>query len=161
MTIAGNTNQLGVVNPSTTSQPGRPGAVSKGPGRNKPRIHLVSSKGKIPAGVYAEAIALKQKNKAVNPTVNTHPALASEPHSPGMKENPKGGNPKVALHQLKNPSGVAKRPAPKHQNNPALAGRFTPQGKAYANQRKAPDGIDVPTDDPRTEVLEKKRGVKT
>lgn len=43
-----------------------PGKITKGPGKNKPRIHLVSSKGKIPAGVYAEAIALKQKNQAAN-----------------------------------------------------------------------------------------------
>lgn len=69
MAIAGNTNQLGVIDPTSTlmlGAAGRPGRVTRGPGSNKPRIHLVSSKGKIPAAVYAEAIALKQKNQAAN-----------------------------------------------------------------------------------------------
>lgn len=95
----------------------RPGVVSRGPGSNKPRIHLVSSKGKIPAAVYAEAIALKQKNQAKNAA--KMPAK-NETHSLTPSN--------VKTEQLKNPPGVAKRPAPKHQNNPALAGRFTPQG---------------------------------
>lgn len=126
MTIAGNTNQVGVIPIKTTGQPGRPGKVTRGVGANKPRIHLVSSKGKVPAGVYAEAIALKQKNQAASaasmPTKNeTHSLTAA-----GVK-----------TEQLTNPSGVATRPAPPHQNNPALAGRFTPSGIAHAKKTAA------------------------
>jgi hypothetical protein len=33
----------------------------------------------------------------------------------GMQGSKTGGNPNVRGHQLKNPSGVAKRPAPSHQ----------------------------------------------
>jgi hypothetical protein len=138
--IAGNANQLGVIPVPTTGMPNRPGRVTRGVGKNKPRIHLVSSKGKIPAAVYAEAIAQKQKNQAANaakmPSNNLLHDGAHAPNGPsemqtktdGMVGSKTGGNPNVYAHQLKNPSGVAKRPAPKHQNNPAFAGRFTPQG---------------------------------
>lgn len=61
-----------------------PGKVTKGPGNNKPRIHLVSSKGKIPAGVYAEAIALKQKNQAAQ-------AAKMPAHHHAKKTNPNVG----------------------------------------------------------------------
>lgn len=152
----GNTNQMGVVKtPGSTSMPGRPGNVSHGTGKNKPRIHLVSSKGKVPAEVYADVVAHRQgiKSQAAKaakmPTNNPVPgALQSDPH--------------VKAEQLKNPAGVAKRPNPPHQNNPALAGRFTPQGIAYANQKKAPAaGVDNPTDSAATEARERKLGIKT
>jgi hypothetical protein len=46
-----------------------PGTVTRGPGKNRARVHLVSTGNKIPAGVYAEAIAARQKrNTAVNPS---------------------------------------------------------------------------------------------
>lgn len=134
--IAGNANNDGVINPKTRLMLGasRPGSTTRGPGKNKPRIHLVSSKGKVPAAVIAEAVALKQKNQAKNATpmpssANSHPEMASESDSGRMQmDKVSGGNPKVSENQLKNPAGVAPRPAPKHQNNPAYAGRFTPQG---------------------------------
>jgi hypothetical protein len=137
--LAGNHNQLGIAAQPVGPSFKHPGKVTRGPGANKPRIHLVSSKGKVPAGVIVDAIAFKQKNKVVNPTVNKHPELASElgTADDGMVGNKKGGDPTVKEDQLKNPSGVAKRPAPPHQNNPALAGRFTPQGKAWAAKHNA------------------------
>lgn len=63
---------------------GHPGKVTHGPGSNKPRIHLVSSKGKVPAGVYAEAIALRQKNQAAN-------AAKMPAHKHAAKTNPNVG----------------------------------------------------------------------
>jgi hypothetical protein len=146
----GNKNQLGVINPRSTNMlgPNRPGAVTRGPGSNKPRIHLVSSKGKIPAEVYAQAVGARQRaqqeraktlSKTRLPGNNLMADGAHAPNGPsetetktdGMVGSKTGGNPQVYKHQLSNPSGVAKRTAPKHQNNPALAGRFTPQGRKY------------------------------
>lgn len=133
-TTAGNTNQLGVITPKTTTLSaigGRPGTISHGPGKNKPRVHLVSSKGKIPAGVYAEAIAHKQKTKTKSPAAKATPMPTKNAGNDARTD------PAVRVNQLKNPAGVAKRPAPPHQNNPALAGRFTPQGIAHAKVRDA------------------------
>jgi hypothetical protein len=57
----GNANQLGVIaNKAGSSLPRHPGTVTRGPGSNKPRIHLVSSKGKIPAEVVAQAFKMRQ-----------------------------------------------------------------------------------------------------
>lgn len=142
-TVAGNTNQLGVITPKTTTLSaigGRPGTITHGPGKNKPRVHLVSSKGKVPAGVYADAIAQRAKTERAKTLKNTrlptkanaHPELAS---STAVGYTKPTGQPNVRTEQLRNPAGVAKRPNPPHQNNPALAGRFTPQGIAHAKAR--------------------------
>lgn len=142
-TVAGNTNQLGVITPKTTTMrglAGQAGKITHGPAHNKPRVHLVSAKGKVPAGVYAEAIAQRAKvenaktlkNTRLPKAVDTH--LELESHTTAGYKQPKG-DPNVKTEQLKNPAGVAKRPNPPHQNNPALAGRFTPQGIAHAKAR--------------------------
>ena len=50
----------------------------------------------------------------------------------------------------------------KPANDPALAGKFTKAHQEYLNQRKVPPGgVDVPTDSPAIEALERKKGVKT
>lgn len=72
---------------SPGSQPDRPGAITHGPGKNKPgKNHLVSSKGKIPAEVYAHAVASRQ-NKMGNPSrtgptklPNHTPLQGADPH---------------------------------------------------------------------------------
>jgi hypothetical protein len=167
--IAGNTNQLGVIPVSTTGQPGRPGRVTKGVGKNRPRIHLVSSKGKIPADVYASAIALKQaaKTRAAEkmPTsANKHPEMASKPTMDGMKGSHTGGNPGVRMdaHNAPLPHGVAKRKVPAHQNNPALAGRFTSAFKLHqADKVQADPNKDNPNDTPAEERAQKRLGLRT
>lgn len=161
---AGNTNTDGFTPQKTTSMASRTGgtvgAITRGPGKNKPRVHLVSSKGKIPAEIVAHALAVKQtgqgakQNAMANsdatnkgnytrmPTSNAlpgpdgDPKLASygEGKGNGMVGSPNGGPVNLYKEQLRNPKGVAKRPNPKHQNNPALAGRFTPQGLRYAHR---------------------------
>ncbi len=184
-TSAGNANQLGVITPGKTQGTyenmglDRPGKITHGPAKNKVRIHLVSSKGKVPAAVYAEAIAFKQKiaktktaqdNGTARSVAHVTQAQFSQPHGVAPAKNmqqvkpgeptAKGSHANVQSEQLKNPPGVAKRPNPSHQNNPALAGRFTPQAVAYANQMKAPMA-DNPADSPGLEKIERKRGMMT
>lgn len=81
------------------------GKITHGPGSNKPRIHLVSSKGKIPAGVYAEAIALKQKNQAKNatPMPATKHAAKTDPNLKGAHTSMPSG---VAGYAVKPKSGL-------------------------------------------------------
>jgi hypothetical protein len=153
--LAGNTNQLGVIpNIKTQSQPHRPGTISHGPGKNKPRIHLVSSKGKLPAGVLAAAIAQRNKakeelaktlNKTRLPSNNLMQDGAHAPNGPsntgpkidGMQGSKIGGPPNVYKDQLTNPPGVAKRPAPSHQ---VVDKRSVPQKLKDATYRN-PNGI--------------------
>lgn len=52
------------------------------------------------------------------------------------------------------PRKKKKKPA----NDPALAGRFTPQGKAYAAAKKVLGGLD-PAEQAAMELLEKKKGI--
>jgi hypothetical protein len=126
---AGNTpNTDGFTPQKTSSNPGRPGAITRGPGHNKPRVHLVSSRGKIPAEVVAHALAQRQAK------------VGTGGLGPDKLPNDTQGQTTADVYeqQLKNPAGVAPRPKPPHQNNPALAGRFTPQGIRASNHEKEP-----------------------
>lgn len=63
----------------------RPGRITRGVGSNRPRIHLVSTGMKVPANVYAEAVAARQARMQaeVNKLVNPSGAHASKT-SPGV-----------------------------------------------------------------------------
>jgi hypothetical protein len=59
------------------SQPGRPGKITRGPGSNKPNVrvkgHLVASKGKMSAEVYAQAVARMQAVGFKTPPTGENP----------------------------------------------------------------------------------------
>lgn len=92
--LGGNVNQAGIASQPAGQSFKHPGTVTRGPGANKPRIHLVSSKGKVPAAVYAEAIALRQKNQAAN-------AANMPAHHHEKKTNPNVGGAHTSM-----PNGV-------------------------------------------------------
>lgn len=80
------TNQDGTraLNSTPGGLPGRPGAVSHGPGHNKVKMHLTASKGKMPAEVYAHAVAARQKLKPRMPAkVLKHGQLQKKPNVVG------------------------------------------------------------------------------
>ena len=96
----GNANQSGVI--AVKAGPmalKHPGTITHGPGKNKPRIHLVSSKGKIPAEAVAAALKVRQaqhahlthlkNHKQGQSHAGVHPNPAQKAMPVGVKDNPK------------------------------------------------------------------------
>lgn len=104
--LDGNVNTDGYVNQKARSGASQqPGKVTRGPGSNKPRIHLVSSKGKIPAEIVAHALAQRQaaQNAAsfVNPK-GTNGSQTDPNIRGGHTSMPKG----VAGYKVKPSTGL-------------------------------------------------------
>lgn len=122
---------------NVTASKGGVGRITRGIGSNRPKIRLVSTGTKLPAGVMAAAIALKQ-NTAVNPKVRANMGMASETSAKytQMKEAVGGGDPKVMAAKDVNPSGTKPHDHPPHFNE---VGRN--QGKFKGGTGTLPKGM--------------------
>lgn len=135
MSLGNPTNPDGTKNtrPGTPGMlPSHPGVVSHGPAHNKVKMHLTASKGKIPAEMYAHAVAARQALKPRLPAkVIKHGELQKKPA--------------VYHAQVSNPPGV--KPYDKKPASPA--------------SKTLPNVPDKPGDSAAVEAVERRKGIYT